>query len=71
MTQIYFDPKVSNEEREIFNKIEEVFVEDVKASEKQKVPYVPYVKSTNQLEEQVVVFGNWIKNNRIHSTATL
>ena len=28
MTQIYFDPKVSNEEREIFNKIEEVFVED-------------------------------------------
>ena len=65
LTQLYYDPVVSVEKREIFNKIEDVFREDVLVSEQQKVKYIPYKKSTSRLEDQSVIFGNWVKKNRI------
>lgn len=65
LTQIYYDPTISNEKRVVFNKIEDVFREDVLVSEKQKTKYIPYKKSINRLEDQSVVFGKWVEKNRI------
>ena len=65
MTQLYYDPIISNEKREIFNKIEDVFREDVFVAEQQKTRFIPYKKSINRLEDQTVIFGKWVKENRI------
>lgn len=65
LTQLYYDPKVTTEQRDIFNKIEDVFREDVIVSELQKTRYVPYKKCINSLESQSVIFGEWVKKNRI------
>lgn len=65
LTQLYYDPEVTQEKRDIFNKIEDVFREDVLVSEQQKTKYIPYKKSLNVLEDQAVVFGEWVEKNRI------
>lgn len=65
LTQLYYDPEVPQEKRDIFNKIEDVFREDVLVSEMQKTKYIPYKKSLNRLEDQAVIFGNWVSKNRI------
>lgn len=65
ITQYYFDPSVSKEDRIVFNRIEEVFREDVRGSEQQKIPFIPYKKAINQLEKQSVYFGDWVSRNRI------
>ena len=71
MTQIYYDPSVRQMDRDIFNKIDEVFIQDVKASEKQTIPYVPYSKALSPLEQQVQYFGQWFKDNVITNRGVL
>lgn len=71
MTQIYYDPIVKQSDRDVFNRIDEVFIQDVKASEKQTVPYVPYSKAISPLEQQVQYFGEWFKDNVITNRGVL
>ena len=65
ITQMYFDPLVPIKERDIFQKINMVFIEDVEGAEKIKLPYHPLKTSTSRFEDQCVYFGQWVKKNRI------
>ena len=64
-TQFYFDPAVSVEQRNTFEElIEDVFVEDVAAIEKQKGKYFPIVNAHNRLEDHCVHFGKWVTEHK-------
>ena len=65
MTQFYYDPATTTECKLIFERLEDVFHEDVVAIEKQKGSYFPLVKSENRLEDHCVHFSNWYKENLI------
>jgi nitrite reductase/ring-hydroxylating ferredoxin subunit len=64
ITQFYYDPSVSSERRHIFEKLEDVFHEDVEAIETQKGPYFPLMNAQNRLEEHCVHYGKWVTRNR-------
>ncbi len=64
VTQFYYDPDVSKDRRLIFEKLEDVFHEDVAAIEAQKGLYFPLIKAQNRLEDHCVHFGEWVKNNK-------
>jgi len=66
ITQFYYDPSVTEERKSIFEKMEDVFKEDVQAIESQKGPYFPLIKSQNRLEDHCVHFGQWVYKNRNH-----
>ena len=63
ITQFYYDPKTSVEQRLEFETLEDVFKEDVVAIEKQKGPYFPLMKAMNRYEDHCVHFGKWFKEN--------
>ena len=63
ITQFYYDPTTTQERRQIFEKFEDVFLEDVAAIEKQKGKYFPILKSCNRLEDHCVHYGQWVKEN--------
>ena len=65
MTQFYYDPSISQERRDIFEKLEDVFREDVVAIEKQKGQYFPITVPYNRLEEHCVHFGKWVKDCKV------
>lgn len=65
ITQFYYDPKTSVEQRSEFETLEDVFKEDVQAIEKQKGSYFPLMKATNRYEDHSVYFGQWVKENKI------
>jgi hypothetical protein len=48
----------------IFEKLENVFHEDVVAIEKQKGDYFPLMKATNRYEDHCVHWGQWVKDHR-------
>jgi len=64
VTQFYYDPKVSQAKRAEFETLEDVFLEDVNAIEKQKGKWFPLVKSSNRLEDHCVHWGNWVKEHK-------
>lgn len=63
ITQFYYDPNVSQEDRKSFEILEEVFKEDVDAIEKLKSDYFPLVNATSHLEDHCVHFGKWVQEN--------
>jgi len=65
MTQIYYDDKVDINSKMIFETLEPVFHEDIKAAEMQKGNYFPLSTAMNRYEDHSVHFGNWVKNNRL------
>jgi phenylpropionate dioxygenase-like ring-hydroxylating dioxygenase large terminal subunit len=65
VTQFYYDQEVSKERKIIFEKLEDVFCEDIDAIESQKGKYFPLIESTNKLEDHCVHFGQWVKEHRV------
>ena len=65
ITQFYYDPTVSSERRMIFETLDQVFNEDIAATEKQKGNYFPLMAAVNKFEDHCVHFGNWYKENKI------
>ena len=63
-TQFYYNSKVKRDRRIIFEKLEDVFREDVLAIEKQKGKYFPLMKSSNKYEDHCVHFGQWVMKNK-------
>jgi nitrite reductase/ring-hydroxylating ferredoxin subunit len=64
-TQFYFDPAVTQEKRDEFVTLEDVFKEDVVAVESQKGPYYPLNRSSNRLEDHCVHYSKWVKENKL------
>ncbi|NBO29973.1 MAG: hypothetical protein EBV10_12220, partial [Synechococcaceae bacterium WB6_1A_059] len=65
MTQIYYDDRTTPNEKLIFETLEEVFKEDIGAAELQQGPYFPLHCASNRYEDHCVIWGDWVKNNRI------
>ena len=65
ITQFYYDDSVSVDRRLIFETLNDVYFEDIEASEKQRDRYFPLVKAMNRYEDHCVHFGNWFKENKI------
>jgi hypothetical protein len=63
-TQFYFDPSVTQEKRDEFVTLEDVFKEDVEAIEKQKIAFRPLLKAMESLEDHCVHFGKWVTENK-------
>jgi len=67
VTQFYYDPTTTIERRHVFEKLEEVFHEDVVAIEKQKGPWFPLMKSENRLEDHCIHYGKWVTANSLRN----
>lgn len=65
ITQFYYDPSITEERKAIFEKLEDVFHEDVEAIESQKGPYFPIKVPYNRLEDHCVHYGKWVSANKI------
>lgn len=65
LTQIYYNSNVTANQRMIFETLDTVFSEDIKASELQKGDYFPLMKASNRYEDHCVHFGKWVTENRI------
>ena len=65
ITQFYYDTTATPDRRFIFETLEQVFKEDVAATEKQKGNYFPLMKAMNRYEDHCVHFGKWITANRL------
>jgi hypothetical protein len=65
ITQFYYDPSITEERKAIFEKLEDVFHEDVLAIESQKGPYFPIKVPYNRLEDHCVHYGKWVSANKI------
>jgi hypothetical protein len=63
-TQFYYAPHIPKNKRKEFETLENVFLEDVDAIEKQKGKYFPIIKPYNRLENHCVHFGEWVLKNR-------
>jgi len=64
ITQFYFDPLVSKEDRIEFETLEDVFIQDVQAVENQTVDYFPLKNACSPLEEHCIHYGEWVSKNR-------
>lgn len=64
VTQFYYDPSTPLQKRAIFEKLEDVFKEDVSAIEMQKGKYFPIIHPHNRLEDHCVHFGEWVKTHK-------
>jgi hypothetical protein len=62
-TQFYYAPHITENKRKEFETLEDVFLEDVEAIEKQKGKYFPIIKPYNRLEDHCVHFGKWYRKN--------
>lgn len=62
VTQFYYD-SVHPNDRLIFETMESVFIEDVKASSKQKGPYFPLMNTETIYESHCLHFGKWYREN--------
>ena len=63
-TQFYFDYSKTNAHgRNLFETMEPVFKEDVRAAENTKGPYFPLMKSDNPLEKHSLHFAKWVTKN--------
>lgn len=65
ITQFYYAPTTSQEKRQEFETLEDVFHEDVAAIEMQKGKYFPLSQAMNSYESHCVHFGKWYKENKI------
>ena len=65
ITQFYYDSTATPDRRYIFETLEQVFKEDVAATEKQKGNYFPLMKAMNRYEDHCVHFGKWVTANRL------
>jgi hypothetical protein len=65
ISQYYYDPNVNVNTKYIFETAEQVFIEDVKTSEKQKGNYFPVINPMNKYEDHCVHFGQWVARNKI------
>lgn len=67
VTQFYYDSTTTTDRRSIFEKLEDVFHEDVEAVEKQKGPWFPLIKSESRLEDHCIHYGKWVTANKSHN----
>lgn len=65
ITQIYFDPKTNTKDREYFENIESVWLEDIITIEKIKTPFFPLINSKNALEQHCIIWGQWVTNHKL------
>jgi len=65
ITQFYYDPATTQDRKIIFEKLEDVFHEDVDTIEAQHGRFFPLMKSTSHLEDHCVHFGKWVTANRL------
>ena len=65
VTQFYYDPAITKERKVIFERLEDVFHEDVIAIEAQKGKFYPLMKAINRLEEHCIHLGQWVTKNRL------
>ena len=66
MTQIYYDKDiVTANDKLIFETLEQVFIEDIQAAELQRGPYFPLTKADSKHEEHCIIWGNWVRKNKI------
>lgn len=63
VTQFYYSPEITKERRQVFEKLEDVFREDVVAIESQKGKYFPLIKAASRLEEHCIHYGEWVGEN--------
>ena len=63
LTQVYYKDSVDINQRIIFETLDTVFTEDIKASELQRGDYFPLTKAHNKYEDHCVHFGKWVKEN--------
>jgi hypothetical protein len=61
ITQFYYDLNITQQRRNTFEKLEDVFLEDVETIEMQKGPYFPLMIAQHSLEDHCVHFGKWVK----------
>jgi hypothetical protein len=64
MTQYYYSPSITSEQKEFFEMIDVVYKEDLEAVEKLKGPFFPLMKAVNRYEDHCVLWGNWVRQNR-------
>jgi hypothetical protein len=65
ITQFYYDnSRVNQEQKTEFETLEDVFKEDVVASELQKGNYFPLMSAMNRYEDHCVHFGAWFNKNK-------
>jgi nitrite reductase/ring-hydroxylating ferredoxin subunit len=64
ITQFYYDLNITQQRRNTFEKLEDVFLEDVETIEMQKGNYFPLIKAMNRYEDHCVHFGKWVKANK-------
>ena len=64
-TQFYFDPSVSQEKKDEFVTLENVFAEDVSVVEQQRGAFRPLVTAMERLEDHCIHFGKWVSENKI------
>lgn len=64
ITQFYYDPSTTAEQRKQFETLEDVFHEDIGAIEAQKGPYYPLMKTVSELENHCIHFGKWVTANK-------
>lgn len=65
ITQFYYRPEVTANERLIFETAEGVFREDVDTVKLQGVDYFPLMKAMNKYEDHCVHWGEWYTKNKI------
>jgi hypothetical protein len=63
--QFYYDPKVDQTEKEVWEKCIDVYREDIKAIENIKRPFFPLKKTVNNMELQMKHWGDWYLKHKI------
>lgn len=67
ITQFYYDPSITVEQRKDFETLEDVFKEDVDAIEKQKGKWFPLTTAVSRLEKHCIHYGKWIKSKLLNN----
>lgn len=65
ITQFYYSPDVTQEDRTEFETLETVFREDVGAIEKIKTKFFPVVKPVSKYEDHCVHWGQWVREQSL------
>ena len=64
-TQIYYDPSVDSSRREIWEKLINVYLEDIETIENIKPPFYPLKKKINKWEDHTMLWAEWYHKNLI------
>jgi len=62
-TQLYYDPIIDSNERNIWEKLIDVYLEDIEAIENIKPPFYPLKRKTSNFENHVLQWADWYNAN--------